>query len=44
MVFPQNKTDQQKHSLQDKDNIPEAVKQRRVLSFTVDAMDDSEGD
>jgi hypothetical protein len=44
VVFPQSETDQLKHDLPDKDDIPEAVKRRRVLSFSADVVDDSEGE
>jgi len=35
---------QRKRDLADKDDVPDAMKRRRVFSFTTDVVDDSEGE
>jgi len=44
VVFPRLEASQRKHDLADKDDIPNAMKRRRVFSFTTDVVDDSEGE
>ena len=44
MVFPRMEASQRKHDLPDKDDIPNAMKRRRVFSFNTDVVDDSEGE
>ena len=44
MVFARMEASQRKRDLADKDDVPDAMKRRRVFSFTTDVVDDSEGE
>jgi len=44
VVFARMEASQRKRDLADKDDVPDAMKRRRVFSFTTDVVDDSEGE